>query len=224
LVLSLLAVPGHAAVIQISQARALAGGVTPGDTPGFPVTISRPGSYILVTDVVVPATPGSTGILITAENVTLDLNGFSVAGPRVCAGNITTICPPGLEDTNYNLIKGGNNVTVVNGSVRGSAGNGLRLGGHARIERVNAVWNSLFGIWVGTGSAVRECLAAQNGEGIVGASEGMVVNNVVRSNVFAGLDLGSAGYAGNVISCTPVACVFGGIQTGTNLCNASPCP
>lgn len=34
-------------VIQINQARALAGGVTPGDEPGFPVTISQPGSYRL---------------------------------------------------------------------------------------------------------------------------------------------------------------------------------
>ena len=31
-------------VIEINQARALAGGVTPGDTAGFPVTISVSGS------------------------------------------------------------------------------------------------------------------------------------------------------------------------------------
>ena len=34
-------------VIDINQARALAGGVTPGDTPGFPVTVSQSGSYRL---------------------------------------------------------------------------------------------------------------------------------------------------------------------------------
>ena len=32
-------------VILIDQTKALAGNVTPGDTPGFPVTISLPGSY-----------------------------------------------------------------------------------------------------------------------------------------------------------------------------------
>ena len=32
-------------VILIDQNKALAGNVTPGDTPGFPVTISLPGSY-----------------------------------------------------------------------------------------------------------------------------------------------------------------------------------
>ena len=42
-------VPAFAAdgVIEINQARAKAGGVTPGDTPLFPVTISQPGSYRL---------------------------------------------------------------------------------------------------------------------------------------------------------------------------------
>jgi hypothetical protein len=32
-------------VVLIDQNKALAGSVTPGDTPGFPVTISLPGSY-----------------------------------------------------------------------------------------------------------------------------------------------------------------------------------
>ena len=34
-------------VTLIDQNKALAGSVTPGDTPGFPVTISQPGSYRL---------------------------------------------------------------------------------------------------------------------------------------------------------------------------------
>lgn len=38
---------GSDGVILINQSRALAGGVTSGDTPGFPVTISQAGSYPL---------------------------------------------------------------------------------------------------------------------------------------------------------------------------------
>ena len=34
-------------VVLIDQSRALAGNVTPGDTAGFPITISQPGSYRL---------------------------------------------------------------------------------------------------------------------------------------------------------------------------------
>ena len=41
-------------VIEINQARALQGGVTEGDTPGFPVTISQSGSYRLTGNLTVP--------------------------------------------------------------------------------------------------------------------------------------------------------------------------
>jgi hypothetical protein len=41
------AVYGVDGVILIDQNKALAGNVTPGDTPGFPVIISQPGSYRL---------------------------------------------------------------------------------------------------------------------------------------------------------------------------------
>jgi len=39
---SLFAVDG---VVLIDQSHALAGSITPGDAPGFPVTITQPGSY-----------------------------------------------------------------------------------------------------------------------------------------------------------------------------------
>lgn len=62
----------HAAdgVILINQQKAMAGNVTPGDGPGFPVTISKPGSYRLTGNLTV-ADANTTGILITADHVTL---------------------------------------------------------------------------------------------------------------------------------------------------------
>lgn len=75
---AVLAVDG---VTLIDQAKALAGNVTPGDTAGFPVTISRPGSYRLSSNLTVP--PGVNAVLISASGVTLDLNGFTVLGPKV---------------------------------------------------------------------------------------------------------------------------------------------
>src|SRR5712692_4005736 len=77
-------------VVLIDQNRALAGGVTPGDAPGFPVTISVPGSYRLSGNLTVPDA-NTTAIQVTADNVTLDLNGFSIIGPTVCVG---TSCSP----------------------------------------------------------------------------------------------------------------------------------
>src|SRR5437870_3755247 len=72
-------------VILIDQNRALAGNVTPGDLQGFPVTISVAGSYRLSGNLTVPDA-NTTAILVTVDNVTIDLNGFSIIGPTVCVG------------------------------------------------------------------------------------------------------------------------------------------
>src|SRR5436190_432567 len=83
-------------IILIDQNRALAGGVTPGDAPGFPVTISQRGSYRLASDLIVP-NANTTAIVVNANNVTIDLNGFSIIGPTVCIVNLggtVTSCSP----------------------------------------------------------------------------------------------------------------------------------
>src|SRR5688572_25403327 len=85
---SALAVDG---VILIDQNRALAGNVTPGDTPGFPVTISLPGSYRLSSNLTV-SNMTTSAVLITTNDVTLDLNGFTIKGPNVCSS------PPGFDE------------------------------------------------------------------------------------------------------------------------------
>lgn len=80
-----LAATAQAQVININQAKALAGGVTPGDAPGFPVTISQPGSYRLMGNLTVPD-GNTTAIVVTHPRVTLDLNGFAIQGPVVSSG------------------------------------------------------------------------------------------------------------------------------------------
>jgi hypothetical protein len=60
-------------VVLIDQSHALAGGITPDDAPGFPVTISQPGSYRLSGNLTVPNS--NTAIQITADSVILDMNG-----------------------------------------------------------------------------------------------------------------------------------------------------
>ena len=73
-----------AAVVMIDQRTALAGKVTAGDAAGFPVTISESGSYRLNSNLVVTS-PATTVIEITANDVTLDLAGFSIIGPNTWA-------------------------------------------------------------------------------------------------------------------------------------------
>ncbi len=58
------------------------GGV--GGAPGFPVTIDQPGSYRLSGNLTVP--PDINGIEIASDDVTLDLNGFRIAGSGVAKG------------------------------------------------------------------------------------------------------------------------------------------
>src|SRR5580704_7633428 len=76
-------------VILIDQNHALAGNITPGDAPGFPVTISQSGSYRLAGNLIVPDV-NTSAIVVTAENVSLDLNGFSIIGPNACALDFRT--------------------------------------------------------------------------------------------------------------------------------------
>lgn len=60
--------------VLINQATVMAAG-------GFPYRITQPGSYKLSGNLAVP--PGLDGVDITADSVTLDLNGFSIIGPGV---------------------------------------------------------------------------------------------------------------------------------------------
>ena len=82
-------------VVEINQAKALAGGVTAGDTAGFPVTLFANGSYVLTSDLDL-ATPGAApnthAIVVNAGNVTIDLNGFSIFGSTQCGPPHPVVC------------------------------------------------------------------------------------------------------------------------------------
>ena len=111
-------------VIEINQARALAGNVTSGDTAGFPVTISQSGSYRLTGNLTVPNT-SVHAIQIIADNVPVDLNGFSIIGQTVCSG-------ASLD-------------SIANGVIRGM-GMGLWLVGDTLVvENVRVLSNSMGG-------------------------------------------------------------------------------
>ena len=82
---------GHGAV-EINQARALPGGATPLDAPGFPVTLSEPGEYILTGNLDLSAeSSDSHAIEVTAARVRIDLRGFQIVGPVTCTGNAAAV-------------------------------------------------------------------------------------------------------------------------------------
>jgi hypothetical protein len=151
-------------VVLINQSTVLAAG-------GFPYVISQPGSYKLSGNLTVPDA-NTTAIFINANNVSIDLNGFSILGPTVCTQSFPTTCSPtgiGLGVDGGNSSTRGASVTVFNGSVHGIGGNGIFLfsgGGH--VENVHADQNGGKGIEVQTG-IVRNSTATLNGsDGIYG--------------------------------------------------------
>ncbi|MEM7206177.1 MAG: hypothetical protein AAF628_38345, partial [Planctomycetota bacterium] len=75
-------------VIEINQAGALQGIGVGTDTAGFPVTLSESGSYRL-TGNLEPTGAATDVIEVTADDVWIDLNGFSIRGGTVC-----TFTPP----------------------------------------------------------------------------------------------------------------------------------
>jgi hypothetical protein len=155
--------------IEINQARALQGGITPGDAPGFPVTISQPGSYRLTGNLLVKGAtaPNTDGIQIEADDVLLDLAGFVLRCER--PGLPLPLACPGA----------------------GGVGDGIDVAGvrHVRIENGAVVDFARHGVFVATGSeAYRLADLRISGHGSVG------INSYARGTVEKSLLTGNAGY------------------------------
>jgi hypothetical protein len=188
LIFSACALPLYAVdgIVLINQNSALAGNVTAGDTPGFPVTISAPGSFKLSGNLTVPDA-NTTAIEITSDNVTLDLNGFSILGPVVCSGFPVTSCTPTGSGSG---VKAGlaTNVTVLNGVIRGMGAVGVELDeGGVRVEGIRATSNGLAGISASS-AIVTSCEATQNG-GVGIFNSAVVMGNSVRGNASHGVQI-----------------------------------
>ena len=169
--------------VAIDAAQAARGGVTPGDAPGYPITLSQPGRYRLASDLLVPA--HTDGIVISAPNVTLDLNGHSVRGPVRCTHspmNRTVECDWRVEPAaraGINTVAAPHSV-VRNGSVLGFAGVGIQHGEAALLENLEVSSNAGAGIVGNVGSVVRQVLVRNNG------GSGIVCRNVtVERSSFA---------------------------------------
>jgi hypothetical protein len=184
---ALVAVPAAAVdgEILIDQAKVKAGGITLGDDPGFPATLSKPGRYTLSGNLVVPA--GSRGIEVTAHDVTIDLNGFTMrsnppgqAGDAIDAGDFTRL-------------------RVVNGTVTGFGGAAVRGGASAVVENLRAASNGT-GIAVGQQSRIGNSTIA-GGIGGVSCGQCLVEQSVIAGNTGNGVTLsgGQSVVLGNVI-------------------------
>jgi hypothetical protein len=166
-------------VIEINQARATAGGVTPADTPGLPVTLDAPGSYRLTGNLTVPSA-NTSAILVISSGVSIDLGGFAIIGPNRCSGTPLTCTATGSGRGIDAFAATRDDVHVHDGSVVGMGEYGVLVSGrNARIENVRALHNGSRGISTGPGAAVTGCVAAKNGGYGIGAGDGSLVRESV---------------------------------------------
>jgi hypothetical protein len=182
-------------VIEINQSKALAGGVTPGDAPGFPVQITAPGSYRLSSNLDLSGESVDTdAIAVLASPATIDLNGFELAGPSTCTGSGSgLVCS--ARGSGNGVSGPADDVAVHGGVIRNFAGAGISLSGRgARIHDVAAVHNVGDGMAVGNGASLHRCIARENGDDGIQTGAGAVASeSVAQGNFGAGMELDGGG-------------------------------
>jgi hypothetical protein len=124
----------------------------------LPYKITAPGSYYLTTNLT--ATGSGAGITISADNVTLDLNGFAIIGGG--SGSVSGINVPAAQK----------NILIRNGTVRGWTNGGINASNatNSVIQGIrlsnnsapSALFYQISGLSVGSGSTVKDCFVANN--------------------------------------------------------------
>jgi len=188
--------------VQINQSVVAAAG-TNRSTKGFPYIITQPGSYQLTGNLIVPDV-NTSAIVIMVDNVTIDLNGFSILGPASCSG-----CPasctgvgtgvgiqagsPLFASSLGPVSNGQRGISVSNGTIKGMGNIGIIVGASAQIKNVIASSNGGYGIITHSGSTVLGNTANGNGNtgffigaGNVGSNNTALGNNAVGMEVFGG--------------------------------------
>ena len=152
---------------------------------GFPIIICQPGSYRLSGNLTI-SDVNTDGIDITADKITLDLNGFTILGPVSCRPGTYPVQCSGSGTGLGIRAQTNNDIAVRNGTVRGMGGGGILLGGGGElVEGVHADQNanaSGFGIAITNGTVTRSTVKANAGDGIVTTFAGIVSLNAVSFN------------------------------------------
>jgi hypothetical protein len=219
-------------VLEINQTCAVQTGCLAGDTAGYPVTITAPGSYVLTSDLTV-AFAGTTAIDVNISPISINLNGFSIRGVTSCSGD--------ASQGTFSCTNAGNGVginasfqslTVRNGSVTGMGGRGIVALNDSLVENVHLSHNGELAIFVGWGSIVRGNTIRFNG----GTSDGEDVNAGVKAGINAlvidnsisfvngsGIKLETGRVAGNVLlDLAGNAVIMGsGVMEGNEVVGAS---
>ena len=199
--------------IVITDAKAQAGNVTPGDSSGYPVTLTLRGSYILGSNLNPGA--GKDGIVAAAPDIAIDLNGFTMSG-GASGGGVSTNARRGIWGQADRLtVKNGTigafteagiyalsrpfliveNMRIINGNFGINSS-----GGFARIHNSTIASNRGYGIACGDFCEIQESIAAGNLQaGVYCALSCHVEGNIISKNNSDGIFIKTGTVLGNTI-------------------------
>ena len=217
--------------IEINQAcilNAACSAIACGGTGHFPCAISASGSYRLTSNLTVSSS-STNAITVTASNVTIDLNGFTITGGG-SGGSGIGISASGMNDV---TVKNGGVTafevgvwvgtnSIVSGVHADSNYNGIIAGGGADANSIvkgcTANHSTNVGIYCFLNSCVVSGSSANNGAyGVyIAGSSALVLNDTIVSNSQYGLFASdtTTGYGQNVIFGNTVGNVSGGTSMG----------
>lgn len=153
---------------------------TPGDATHL-FRISQPGSYYLEANIL--GQPGLNAIAIEANNVALDLNGFSIVGV------------PGSRSA-IRIIQSSSHLTIRNGSIRFWPEHGIEVVNpetsvNALIESLIVAEIGLIGVMAQDRATIRNCIMERCGsDGIRARSDANVSECVLFGNIGRGIQAG----------------------------------
>jgi Right handed beta helix region len=228
------------------NAACVAAGCFAGDTSGFPVQITTAGSYLLTSNLTVP--DADTTAIVLGAGASLDLGGFTIAGPTSCTGTPASCTGTGSGSG----VSAGAQTSVRNGRITGMGNTGIVGSDDMQIADVTITSNGGNGISGQGGFVIQRCVIDRNGydgislnAGQVGAT--VISNNAVHRNAQVGIRAGLAvvkdngvkqngsfGFLGSSAALSGNDFynnnsfgdqISGGVEIGENLCDGSTtCP
>jgi hypothetical protein len=172
-----------------------------GDSPGFPVTISNAGHYVLTGSLDVSDEADAenvSGIVVLGLiDVSIDLNGFEIRGPVSCTGTPVSACSS-TSGTGDGILAGVNSrVTIRNGAIKGMGDKGVQCAFNARgctVEDLRLDQNGSEGILsqVDTATFLTEVTATRNGGEGISIIDGSIRDSVAYGNGANGVSVSQA--------------------------------
>lgn len=158
----------------------------------FPKKLKKSGSFLQVSNITIPTKNTTTDAVdITASNVTVDLQGYTIMGP----GSGTGI---GINAS------GQSNVTIENGIITGMGGPGIILGPNSVVRNVQIVNNG--GDGVDCSSACLITSSVVSGNGGTGLNFGTDTTSGYSNNVISGTTTVAGGTNLGANACNGGAC------------------